>query len=478
MIQERVRALNTKEIQAGPIVYWMDRDMRIQDNWALVYAQTLAQQQKVPLLVVYNLVANFLGGSYRQWVFKIGGLQEIEVSCKEKNIPFFVLVDETGKQSVNQIVSFCEENSVGALVTDFSPLRVQREWKDSVAKKIKVPLYEVDAHNIVPAWTASSKQEFGAYTIRPKLYRLLPTYLDEFPKLKKHGFLYEEKVPMIHWDKLLKLGAIDRTTKEVTRIIPGEKAAHTLAKGFVSYRLKEYGDDRNDPLANAQSNISPYLHYGMIAPQRVALMVLEHVSKPISKIIDASKNKAKVDTSKSLTLMDHAGAFLEELIIRRELSDNFCLYNENYDSPLGFPDWAKKSHKAHTGDPRDYVYTRKQFEHGETHDELWNAAQFEMVTTGKMHGYMRMYWAKKILEWTASPEDAMRIAIYLNDKYELDGRDPNGYAGIAWSIGGVHDRAWFERPIFGQIRYMAQSGCEKKFDVKAYIQKYTQSSLF
>jgi deoxyribodipyrimidine photo-lyase len=166
-----------------------------------------------------------------------------------------------------------------------------------------------------------------------------------------------------------------------------------------------------------------------------------------------------------------APEFLEELIVRRELADNFCLYNAEYDNPSGFPDWAKKTLNIHDKDIRPILYTLEEFEQAQTDDPLWNAAQMEMVKRGKMHGYMRMYWAKKILEWTESSTQAMEYAIYLNDRYELDGRDPNGYTGIAWSIGGVHDRAWGERPIFGKIRYMSFNGCKSKFDVKAYIRK-------
>ena len=157
------------------------------------------------------------------------------------------------------------------------------------------------------------------------------------------------------------------------------------------------------------------------------------------------------------------------MIIRRELSDNFCFYNPNYDHFEGFPAWAQKTLNEHRRDTREYLYNQEQFEKAFTHDPLWNAAQMEMVRKGKMHGYLRMYWAKKILEWTPSPEEAQRIAIYLNDRYELDGRDPNGYAGIAWSIGGVHDRAWGERPVFGKIRYMSFNGAKSKFDVARYI---------
>ena len=162
---------------------------------------------------------------------------------------------------------------------------------------------------------------------------------------------------------------------------------------------------------------------------------------------------------------------LEELVVRRELSDNFCYYNDRYDSVEGFPDCAIQTLRNHREDRRPYAYSLSQLEGAGTHDELWNAAQMEMVKKGKMHGYMRMYWAKKILEWTGSPEEAFEIALYLNNRYELDGRDPNGYAGCAWSIGGVHDRAWFERPLFGKIRYMSYNGCKSKFNVNDYIRQ-------
>jgi deoxyribodipyrimidine photo-lyase len=171
---------------------------------------------------------------------------------------------------------------------------------------------------------------------------------------------------------------------------------------------------------------------------------------------------------------DDSSAFLEELIVRRELADNFCEYTPLYDSPDAFPQWARTSLDTHVSDKRDYLYSREQFEQAKTHDEAWNACQRELLKTGKMHGYMRMYWAKKILEWTRNYTEAMEIAIYLNDTYELDGRDPNGYAGIAWSIGGVHDRPWFDRPIFGVIRYMNASGLAKKFDVQEYCRRWSQ----
>jgi len=219
---------------------------------------------------------------------------------------------------------------------------------------------------------------------------------------------------------------------------------------FLEHKLDGYERDRNDPNKDGQSGFSPYLHFGQISAQRIALEVLKS--------------------------MKDAGAFLEELIVRKELSDNFCNYNQHYDDMQGFPAWAKTSLSEHEKDRREYLYTLQELERARTHDDLWNAAQQEMLQTGKMHGYMRMYWAKKILEWTESPAAAQAAAIHQNDRYELDGRDPSGYTGIAWSLGGVHDRAWKERAIFGKVRYMNYNGAKSKFDVKAYISKwsYTQ----
>lgn len=443
----RVKILKESESRRGPVVLWMSRDQRMNDNWAVLFAQELAIKQQSPLAVLFCLVPRFLNATIRQYSFMTKGLQELEKNLKKKDIPFFLL---TGFPDT-EIPKFVNKYKIGTIVTDFSPLHINREWKESVIKNIDVPFYEVDAHNIVPCWTASSKQEYSARTLRPKLHRLLPEFLNDYPSVKKHPYRWKEKNSIIDWGKSLKTLDVDHTIQEVEWIRPGEKTAYRTMQKFFKNKLSLYDTQRNDPLVEGQSNLSPYLHFGQISPQRIAFEV--------SKISTEKKSK---------------DAFLEELIVRRELSDNFCFYNANYDNVEGFPIWAKKTLNEHRHDKRKYLYTLEQFENALTHDVLWNAAQMEMVKKGKMHGYMRMYWAKKILEWTESPEQAMKIAIYLNDRYELDGRDPNGYTGIAWSIGGVHDRAWNNRPIFGKIRFMSYNGCKSKFDINKYI-KYVQS---
>ncbi len=439
----RVKILKESGGRRGPVVLWMSRDQRMNDNWALLFAQELAMKQKTSLAVVFCLLTQFLNATIRQYGFMMRGLQEVEKNLKKKNIPFFLL---TGLPEI-EMPKFFNRYKAGTIVADFSPLRINRRWKESVMRNIDIPFYEIDAHNIVPCWTVSPKQEYSAYTLRLKLQRLLPEFLDDFPYLKKHPYNWEGKMSIIDWEKSLKTLDVDFTIKEVDWIQPGEKAANRAMEGFLKNKLSLYDKQRNDPVSDGQSNLSPYLHFGQISPQRTALEALK---------VFADKNS-----------MD---AFLEELIVRRELSDNFCLYNANYDNIEGFPAWAQKTLNEHRNDKRKYLYTLEQFENARTHDELWNAAQMEMVKKGKMHGYMRMYWAKKILEWTESPEQAMKIAIHLNDRYELDGRDPNGYAGIAWSIGGVHDRAWNERIVFGKIRYMSYNGCKAKFDIRKYIE--------
>jgi deoxyribodipyrimidine photo-lyase len=444
MNPHRIRLFKEAEERSGPLAYWMSRDQRTRDNWALLFAQEKALRERQPLAVVFCLVPTFLNATTRQYRFMLKGLQEVEKGLREKGIPFYLLSDAPERQ----MPLFIREHGIGALVTDFDPLRTKRAWKKDVADNCEIPIYEVDAHNIVPCWKASPKQEFAARTFRPKISRLLPDFLEGFPRLKRHAFSWKGKVSPIDWGIIERSLKVDDSVTEVNWIKPGEGAAQRALKRFMRERLRLYDEARNDPTADGQSNLSPYLHFGHISAQRVALAIRE------SNVDGKSRD-----------------AFLEELIVRRELSDNFCFYNEAYDRFQGFPSWAQTTLKQHLRDRREYHYSLEQLESAETHDELWNAAQMEMAKTGKMHGYMRMYWAKKILEWSESPEDALKIAMFLNDKYELDGRDPNGYVGCAWSIGGVHDRAWFERPIFGKIRYMSYNGCRSKFDVAAYVQK-------
>lgn len=439
----RIKLVKNGDVSKGPVIYWISRDQRVDDNWALLFAQQLALEKKRGLAVIFSLVPKFLDATLRQYDFMLKGLMEVEKELRKFNIPFFLLSGNPAEE----IPKFINEHKASVLVSDFDPLKIKRKWKNDIAKKISIPFYEVDAHNIVPCFYASPKQEFGAYTFRPKIHKKLPEFLDEFPKLKKMKAANAFAADTVDWKFVYSTLKVNEKIKAVDWIKPGENAAHKTLKQFIETKLDKYDEKRNDPNSNALSNLSPYLHFGQISAQRIALILSGFGNHPSVK------------------------AFLEELIGRRELSDNFCFYNSNYDSFSGFPDWAKKTLNEHRKDEREFVYSIGDFEESKTHEDLWNAAQRELVTTGKMHGYMRMYWAKKILEWSKSPEEALKIALYLNDKYELDGRDPNGYTGCAWAIGGLHDRAWAERPVYGKIRYMNRNGAKRKFDIEKYISK-------
>ncbi len=443
MNPDRARVLKEGRGKTGPVVYWMSRDQRVEDNWALIFAQELALKRRSPLGVVFSLTEDFLGAAIRQYGFMLRGLVEVEKVLSKKGIAFALLRGDPGEV----VPRFADENVVGVLVTDFSPLRTKRSWNEMVCQRVDLPFYEVDAHNVVPCWRASPKQEYAARTFRPKIRRLLPEYCKDFPSLKVHPHPWDTG-DEVDWNRLRRELRVDRSVPEVDWIKPGEGAARRALDRFVKEKLFIYDRDRNDPSLDGQSNLSPYIHFGQISAQRVAL--------------EAARSRADQKSE---------AAFLEELVVRRELSDNFCFYNPGYDSFGAFPDWARKTLNIHRADPREYLYDLKELERAETHDDLWNAVQKEMVIRGKMHGYMRMYWAKKILEWTRSPEEAQKIAIYLNDRYELDGRDPNGYVGVAWSIGGVHDRAWKEREIFGKVRYMSYQGAKSKFSVESYVER-------
>lgn len=275
-------------------------------------------------------------------------------------------------------------------------------------------------------------------------------FLTEFPPVIKHEYKSKNKASPIDWDKALKSVKVDQTVDSVEWAQPGYKNAIGMLESFINERLEHYSSKRNSPILNSLSNLSPYFHFGHISVQRAIIEVQKY----------KKKYKESVET------------FTEEAVVRRELADNFCYYNKNYDNFDGLADWAKKSLNEHKKDKRVYVYTRDELDQSKTHDDLWNSAQIQLCKEGKMHGFLRMYWAKKILEWTKSPEEALLFSIYLNDRYSLDGRDPSGYVGCMWSIGGIHDRAWADRPIFGKIRFMNYDGCKRKFDIKAFISRY------
>ncbi|XP_076662481.1 deoxyribodipyrimidine photo-lyase [Halictus rubicundus] len=446
--KKRVRLLsklNDVKDDCKGTLYWMFRDVRVQDNWALLFAQRTALKNKLPLHVCFCLMSNFLDASMRHYKFLLQGLEEVDEECKTLNINFHLLHEEPS----DSIVKFVKTHKIGAVIVDFCPLKLPMSWIENVQNKLPedVPFCQVDAHNIVPCWEASQKQEFAARTIRNKINTKLNEFLTEFPPIVKHPYSSNEKFEENNWKMALEDTEVDRTVGEISWAMPGYKNGIKELDSFLENRLKKYATERNDPLSNTTSNLSPWFHFGMISVQRCIL---------------------EIQTYKRL-YPKSVESFMEEAIVRRELSDNFCFYNENYDLVEGAHTWAMETLNKHRKDKRKYIYSLHELENSKTHDDLWNACQNQMVTIGKMHGFLRMYWAKKILEWTKTPEDALEWANYLNNKYSIDGCDPNGYVGCAWSICGIHDHGWTERDIFGKIRYMNYEGCKRKFKVKEFV---------
>ncbi|XP_018012197.1 deoxyribodipyrimidine photo-lyase-like [Hyalella azteca] len=447
-VQVRSKSLDVPE-SFHSIIYWMSREQRVQDNWAFLFAQRLALKNKVPLKVVFCLVPKFMDATLRHYSFMIQGLKEVEFDCKQLGIPFHLLMG----QAKDVLPAFVTKNNVGGVVTDYSPLRTPRQWVADVLNKLPkdIPLCQVDGHNVVPVWEASPKQEYAARTIRGKITSKLDAYLTEFPPLIAHPFQDKEhEIPTTDCAAVEESLEVDTSVGPVTWARGGTSHAFAVLASFCSQRLKKFADKRNDPNEDALSNLSPWIHFGQISAARCVLEVQQ-------------QNKS---------CRSSVEAYVEECVIRRELSDNFCHYQPHYDSLLGTSDWARITLDDHRKDKREKIYSLAQFDRAKTHDDLWNAAQVQLVTEGKMHGFLRMYWAKKILEWTPDPDTALAYALYLNDRYSLDGRDPNGFVGCLWSIGGLHDQGWREREVFGKIRYMNYAGCNKKMNIKAFVSKY------
>jgi len=425
----------------------MSRDQRVADNHALLAAQKHALARQLPLAVVFCLMPSAGVRAREHYQFMLDGLAGVESSLTPLDIPFMMLIGD----SLERLSAMFHHVQPDAVYFDFNSLRGVLGLHAELAKTATCPLYEVDTHNVVPVWVASDKQEIGARTLRPKIHRLLADYLVVPDAVQKHPYPWHGTVMQLskletHIGKTLD-GLKSNSQKLALK--SGEAAAHAVLSDFINKRLQNYADYRNDPTKDGLSGLSPYLHFGQISSLRVVLEIM----------LAFSKNPA---------LKTGADVLIEEMVVRKELSDNYCFYNSNYDNLKGAPQWAQNTLAKHASDPREFLYTLEQFEKAQTHDPAWNAAQLQMVRTGKMHGYMRMYWAKKVLEWSTSPEGAVNTLIYLNDFYSIDGGDPSGYTGILWSLGGVHDRPWGERPVYGVIRSMVYNGLKRKFDVARY----------
>ena len=439
----RITVLNDRPEAAGRFVlYWMQASQRTRYNHALEHAVHRANALKLPLVVCFGLMDDYPEANERHYAFMLRGLADVQEALARRGICFAVRHGSPPQAAIH----FARHAAL--VLSDRGYLRHQRRWRDELADAAPCRVEQVESDVVVPVERASDKAEFAARTIRPKILRLTDEFLTELkPARLRHPSLkldvrgnIDPADPEVALSKL----KIDRSVKQVARFRGGEKEAQLLLRKFVAHKLGRYAEGRREPGAEGTSLLSPHLHFGQISPVQIAIAVRDSDAPKLDK-----------------------EAFLEELIVRRELAINFVHFTPNYDSFDALPAWARKTLHAHRGDTRPVIYSREQLERAATHDPYWNAAQREMNATGFMHNAMRMYWGKKVLEWSPSPQEAFARLLYLNNRYFLCGRDPASYANVGW-IFGLHDRPWGRRPISGTVRYMNDAGLKRKFDMEAY----------
>jgi deoxyribodipyrimidine photo-lyase len=447
---DRVRVLHDVPVRpagthAKYVLYWMQASQRVAHNPALEFAVEEGNKLDLPVLVCFGLMDDYPEANERHYAFLLEGLRDVEADLAERGIRFVV------KHGTAPGAASHFSKAAAQIVCDRGYTRHQKKWREEVAHAVDCRVTQVEGDVVVPVETASDHQEFAARTIRPKIHRTWEPFLKPLAKakLKRSSLSLKERGDIDVSDPakaIVKL-KLDRSVKPTKYFVGGQHAAHKRLKDFVAHQLKGYADSRREPAAGRTSMLSAYLHYGNISPVEIALAVKE---------ADAPAADSE--------------AFLEELIVRRELAMNFVQYCPHYDEYDALPAWAKKTLAEHKSDPREHVYSRAELEAGKTADPYWNAAQREMVITGFMQNSMRMYWGKKIIEWTRDPKEAFETTLHLNNKYLLCGRDPNAFANVAW-VFGLHDRPWGRRKIFGTVRYMNAAGLKRKFDMDAYVRK-------
>ncbi len=432
----------------GPVVYWMQRSQRGRANLALDVAIAAANLLGAPLLVFLAPRGDFPGATRRSLTFLMQGIADIAEDVSARGA---TLVLRSPPQT--SLLQFCREVGARLVVGDEHWLREPMAWRAKAADRLDIPYWTVDSDVVVPLAALPQKEEWAARTLRPRIHALLPAYLcarsEPDCSVPWVGPLPHSD-PLAPPEELLqRLGPIDESAQPVAQQGGRRRGLATLQR-LVRQRLRLYLEARNEPSEDGSSGLSAYLHFGHLSPLEVALAVEQSDAPQPAK-----------------------DAFLEQLIVRRELAIQFCARNPHYDSLQGCADWARLTLDQHRADPRAYTCDLATLEQARTADPAWNAAQTQLLRDGTMHGYLRMYWAKKILEWSPTPEIAFERALLLNDRYQLDGRDPNGYTGVAWAVGGKHDRPWApRRPVFGTIRFMNAAGLARKTNLAAYLARF------
>lgn len=430
---------------------------RTRHNHALAHAVRLANEQSLPVLFYEGLTCSYPYASARLHTFILEGVPDTAARLREVGIGYVFYLRR--RRSDPDDVLYRLAADAAAVVTDDYPTFVARRHNARVPEKIDIPYVVVDSSCVVPM-SRIAKREYAAYTIRPKIRKLLADCLRPVEPLRVthryHGLVpqFHTEVLNTHIPDLVATCEIDQTVRPSSEYRGGSVEAERRLKHFLENNLRRYARQKNEPSAHATSGLSPYLHFGHISPIEVALRVRAYAAE--HKLI--------------------ADEFLEELIVRRELAFNHARYSEDPAALDTLPAWALESMRQHASDPRSPRYDRDQLERCATYDPLWNATQKELLVRGTIHGYYRMYWGKKIVEWSPTYQEALDAMVYLHDRYALDGRDPNTYTNILWCL-GLHDRPWPERPIYGKIRSMSYEGMRRKTDVDAYLREIEQLEL-
>jgi deoxyribodipyrimidine photo-lyase len=451
-ISERVQLLNNKPANNDGkyVLYWMQMFKRTTHNHALNFAIEQANERKLPLVVYEGLKFYYPWASDRFHTFILEGVEEKRRAFKKLGIKYIFYLQKNDKSPKQTVAKLAK--SAALIVTDDFPCFIIPDHNKAIVKRAEIPVYAVDSNGVIPM-SRFEKEEFAARTIRPKIKKLLPDYFVKFKEeriaIKAENLKVDcpdTEVNAKNIADLVGQCAIDHSVKASEIYHGGAANGRKRLKNFVGKILPDYETSRNKPDVDGSSRLSSYLHFGFLSPLEIAFAVREAAAPKAAK-----------------------EAYLEELIVRRELSYNLTRHNPKYDSIEALPDWVQKTMREHIDDERPEIFSLEELEFGKTYDELWNASQREMVLTGEMHNYVRMLWGKLIVQWTRNYEEAFAVLEHLNNKYCLDGRNPNSYAGILWCF-GKHDRPWMERPIFGKMRYMTTASTGKKFDSKKYIE--------
>ena len=434
----RVTDLNDAPVRRGSyVLYWMQRSQRAVCNHALEYAVGLANRRALPVVVGFGLTPDYPDASERHYRFMLEGLREVAATVRNRGMAFVLRI------GLPPTVALELGKEAAAIVCDRAYVAHARRWRYEVARASACRVVEVESDLIVPVEAASSKLEYAARTIRPRVLHRLPEFLvsiDPIVPRCNASHVHLQGEPIEDTGELIRTLSPAASPASVTRWFTGGHAeARRRLDRFVTERLTAYESSRNDPGYDVVTGLSPYLHFGQISDLEITL---------------------ELPAGGAETLRD-------QLIVRRGLAHNYAWYAPDCASYRSLPDWARRTLEKHTRDERPYTYSMDDLLAASTHDVHWNTAMRELTLTGSMHTYMRMYWGKKILEWTADPRDAFERLLLLNNRWFLDGRDPNSYANVGW-VFGLHDRPWTERSVFGTVRYMNAAGLERKFDMTRY----------